>query len=56
VTADSACHRRLLDFARVRVPGRRCWAVEGAAVISNRRFTASFYRETDPQLNLASGL
>jgi transposase len=30
VGADAAGYRRLLDFARVRVPGRRCWAVEGA--------------------------
>jgi transposase len=30
VAADAAGYQRLLDFARVRVPGRRCWAVEGA--------------------------
>jgi transposase len=30
VSADAAGYRRLLDFARARVPGRRCWAVEGA--------------------------
>jgi transposase len=30
VRADAAGYRRLLDFAQVRVPGRRCWAVEGA--------------------------
>jgi transposase len=30
VRADAAGYRRLLDFARVQVPGRRCWAVEGA--------------------------
>jgi hypothetical protein len=30
VSADAAGYRRLLDFAVVRVPGRRCWAVEGA--------------------------
>jgi transposase len=30
VTADAAGYRRLLDFARAQVPGRRCWAVEGA--------------------------
>ena len=28
--ADAAGYQRLLDFARVQVPGRRCWAVEGA--------------------------
>jgi transposase len=31
VSADAAGYRRLFDFARGRVPGRRCWAVEGAA-------------------------
>jgi transposase len=30
VDADAAGYRRLLDFAQVQVPGRRCWAVEGA--------------------------
>jgi transposase len=30
VSADAAGYRRLFDFARVQVPGRRCWAVEGA--------------------------
>ena len=30
VQADAAGYRRLLDFARAQVPGRRCWAVEGA--------------------------
>ena len=30
VTADAAGYQRLLDFARARVPGRRCFAVEGA--------------------------
>jgi transposase len=30
VRADAAGYRRLLDFAQVQVPGRRCWAVEGA--------------------------
>jgi hypothetical protein len=30
VGADAAGYRRLLDFAGARVPGRRCWAVEGA--------------------------
>jgi transposase len=29
VSADGAGYRRLFDFARVQVPGRRCWAVEG---------------------------
>jgi transposase len=29
-SADAAGYRRLLGFARVQVPGRRCWAVEGA--------------------------
>jgi transposase len=28
--ADSAGYRRLLEFAQAQVPGRRCWAVEGA--------------------------
>jgi transposase len=30
VAADAAGYRRLLDFARINVPGRRCFAVEGA--------------------------
>jgi transposase len=30
VRADARGYRRLLSFARVHVPGRRCWAVEGA--------------------------
>jgi len=30
VGADGAGYRRLLDFAVAHVPGRRCWAVEGA--------------------------
>ena len=30
VGVDGAGYRRLLDFAVARVPGRRCWAVEGA--------------------------
>ena len=30
VGADAAGYRRLLDFAMAQVPGRRCWAVEGA--------------------------
>jgi transposase len=30
VSADAAGYQRLLAFARVQVPGRRCWAVEGA--------------------------
>ena len=30
VAADGAGYQRLLDFARARVPGRRCFAVEGA--------------------------
>lgn len=30
VAADAAGYRRLLDFARVQIPGRRCSAVEGA--------------------------
>jgi transposase len=30
VRADAAGYRRLLDFAQAQVPGRRCWAVEGA--------------------------
>ena len=29
VTADAAGYRRLLEFARAQLPGRRCWAVEG---------------------------
>src|SRR5215218_3908144 len=28
--ADTAGCRELLDFARGHVPGRRCWAIEGA--------------------------
>jgi transposase len=30
VSADAAGYQRLLAFARAQVPGRRCWAVEGA--------------------------
>ena len=30
VRADAAGYRRLLAFAQAQVPGRRCWAVEGA--------------------------
>jgi transposase len=30
VAANAAGYRRLLDFAVAQVPGRRCWAVEGA--------------------------
>jgi transposase len=30
VAADAVGYQRLLDFARVHVPGRRCFAVEGA--------------------------
>jgi hypothetical protein len=30
VRADAAGYRRLVDFAQVWVPGRCCWAVEGA--------------------------
>jgi transposase len=30
VSADAAGDHRLFDFARAHVPGRRCWAVEGA--------------------------
>jgi transposase len=30
VAADAAGYQRLLEFARARVPGRRCYAVEGA--------------------------
>jgi transposase len=30
VSADAAGYRRLFDFAQAQVPGRRCWAVEGA--------------------------
>jgi len=30
VSADAAGYQQLLAFARVQVPGRRCWAVEGA--------------------------
>jgi len=30
VRTYAAGYRRLLDFARAQVPGRRCWAVEGA--------------------------
>ena len=28
--ADTAGYRELLGFARSHVPGRRCWAIEGA--------------------------
>ena len=30
VDADTAGYQALLGFARAQVPGRRCWAVEGA--------------------------
>jgi transposase len=30
VSADAAGYQRLLGFAKAQVPGRRCWAVEGA--------------------------
>jgi transposase len=30
VVADAGGYRRLLDFARAQIPGRRCFAVEGA--------------------------
>ena len=30
VSADAVGYRRLFDFAQAQVPGRRCWAVEGA--------------------------
>jgi transposase len=30
VSADAAGYRRLFDFARAQVPGRRCWPLEGA--------------------------
>jgi transposase len=30
VNANTAGYRRLFDFAQAQVPGRRCWAVEGA--------------------------
>jgi hypothetical protein len=30
VSADAAGYRHLFDFAQAQVPGRRCWAVEGA--------------------------
>ncbi len=30
VGADAVGYRRLLDFGLAQVPGRRCWAVEGA--------------------------
>ena len=29
-SADAVGYQRLLTFARAQVPGRRCWAVEGA--------------------------
>ena len=30
-SADAAGYEQLLDFAHRHLPGRRCWAVEGAA-------------------------
>ncbi len=30
VNADAAGYQQLLDFARAHLPGRRCWAIEGA--------------------------
>src|SRR4029450_10005432 len=38
--ADAGGYRRLLDFAQAQVPGRRCWAVEGAG--SNGAGLAAF--------------
>ena len=32
VRAEAAGYRRLFDFARAQVPGRRCWAVDGAGL------------------------
>ena len=29
-SADAVGYRRLLDFSQAQVPGRRCWAAEGA--------------------------
>ena len=29
-SADAAGYQQLLDFAQTQLPGRRCWAVEGA--------------------------
>jgi transposase len=29
-SADAAGYRQLFDFAQTQLPGRRCWAVEGA--------------------------
>ena len=30
VSADAVGYRHLYEFAQTQVPGRRCWAVEGA--------------------------
>jgi len=35
-TADVDGYRGLLEFARAYVPGRRCWAVEGAGSHTRR--------------------
>jgi len=55
VAADAAGYQRLLDFARARVPGRRCFAVEGAGsygagltrLLVNRG-PIRWWRSTDP--------
>jgi hypothetical protein len=44
VGADAAGYRRLLDFGRAQVPGRRCWAVEGVG--SYGAGLAAFSRRT----------
>ena len=32
-SADAAGYRQLFDFAQAQLPGRRCWAVEGAGSV-----------------------
>ena len=36
VRVDAAGYRRLFDFARAQVPGRRCWAVGGCRQLWRR--------------------
>ncbi|WP_406359463.1 transposase [Streptomyces sp. NBC_00715] len=46
--ANARGYRRLLDFARQHIPGRRCWAVEGIG--SYGAGLASFLDQADEQV------
>ena len=48
VSADAVGYRRLLDFARAQVPGRRCWAVEGAGSYGARDIRRCFIGRVSP--------